>query len=43
MPSTLRVTGKVKSNWESRRVPSLNTDKDQTLASMQRIADLLVK
>jgi len=30
-----------KSNWENRRVPSLNTDKDQTLASMQRIADLM--
>jgi N-acyl homoserine lactone hydrolase len=32
-----------KSNWENRRVPSNNTDKDQTLASMQRIADLLAK
>jgi N-acyl homoserine lactone hydrolase len=32
-----------KSNWENRAVPSLNTDKDQTLASMQRIADLLAK
>jgi len=28
-------------NWEHRRVPSMNVDKDQTLASMQRIADLI--
>jgi glyoxylase-like metal-dependent hydrolase (beta-lactamase superfamily II) len=32
-----------KSNWENRGVPVNNTDKEQTLASMQRIADLLVK
>jgi N-acyl homoserine lactone hydrolase len=32
-----------KSNWENRGVPSGNTDKDQTLASMQRISDLLAK
>jgi N-acyl homoserine lactone hydrolase len=32
-----------KSNWENRGVPSGNTDKDQTLASMQRIADVLAK
>ena len=32
-----------KSNWENRGVPSNNTDKDQTLASMQRIADVLAK
>ncbi len=32
-----------KSNWENRRVPSINTDKDKTLTSMQRIADLLAK
>lgn len=31
------------SNWENRRVPSINADKDKTLASMQRIADLLAK
>jgi len=31
-----------KSNWENRGVPSMNADKDKTLASMQRIADLLV-
>jgi N-acyl homoserine lactone hydrolase len=32
-----------KDNWDNRRVPALNTDKDQTLASMQRIADLLTQ
>ena len=32
-----------KSNWDNRGVPSANTDKDQTLASMQRIADVLAK
>jgi N-acyl homoserine lactone hydrolase len=32
-----------KSNWEKRGVPSGNTDMDKTLASMQRIADVLVK
>jgi N-acyl homoserine lactone hydrolase len=32
-----------KSNWENRGVPVNNTDKDQTLASMQRIADLMAK
>ena len=32
-----------KSNWENRAVPSMNTDKDKTLASMQRIADMLAK
>jgi len=32
-----------KSNWENRRVPSINADKDKALISMQRIADLLVK
>ena len=31
------------SNWESRAVPSMNTDKDKTTASMQRIADLMKK
>jgi N-acyl homoserine lactone hydrolase len=30
-------------NWDNRRVPSINADKDQTIASMQRIADFLVK
>jgi len=28
-------------NWEHRRVPSMNTSRDQTLASLQRIADVL--
>ena len=32
-----------KSNWDNRRVPSINTDKDKTVASMQRIADVLAK
>uniref|UniRef100_UPI003F499E67 N-acyl homoserine lactonase family protein n=1 Tax=Cupriavidus necator TaxID=106590 RepID=UPI003F499E67 len=32
-----------KSNWDNRRVPSINLDKANTLASMQRIADLLVQ
>jgi N-acyl homoserine lactone hydrolase len=32
-----------RSNWENRGVPSGNTDKDQTLASMQRIAEILAK
>jgi glyoxylase-like metal-dependent hydrolase (beta-lactamase superfamily II) len=30
-------------NWEERRVPGFNADKDKTLASMQRIADFLAK
>ena len=28
-------------NWDQRRVPSMNTNKEQTTASMQRVADLL--
>jgi N-acyl homoserine lactone hydrolase len=32
-----------KDNWDNRRVPAMNTSKDQTLASMQRIADILAK
>lgn len=32
-----------KDNWDNRRVPSINFDKDKTLASMQRIADVLAK
>src|SRR3954462_7181496 len=31
-----------KSNWENRGVPSMNADNEKTLASMQRIADILV-
>lgn len=30
-------------NFDNRRVPSMNTDRDQTLASMQHIADLIEK
>lgn len=30
-------------NWDNRRVPSINTDKDKTAASMQRIADVMAK
>ena len=30
-------------NWDNRRVPSLNASKEQTLASMQRIADMLTR
>ena len=36
-PSTSR------SNWDNRGVPANNADKDKTLASMQRIADVLAK
>ena len=32
-----------KSNWDNRRVPALNFNKEQTLASMQRIADIMAK
>jgi N-acyl homoserine lactone hydrolase len=32
-----------KDNWDNRRVPAMNTSKEQTLASMQRIADILAK
>jgi N-acyl homoserine lactone hydrolase len=32
-----------KSNWDNRGVPSVNFNKEQTLASMQRIADTLTK
>ena len=32
-----------KDNWDNRRVPSLNTDNDKSVASMQRIADILAK
>lgn len=30
-------------NWENRRVPSINFNKEQTLASMQKIAETLTK
>lgn len=32
-----------KSNWDNRRVPSINADKEQTTTSMQRIADIMAK
>jgi len=32
-----------KDNWENRRVPEGNVSKEQTLASMQRIADIMAK
>ena len=32
-----------KDNWDNRRVPALNFNKEQTLASMQRMADILAK
>ena len=32
-----------KDNWDNRRVPAMNFDKDKTAASLQRIADVLVK
>lgn len=30
-------------NWDNRRVPSMNANKDQSLASMQKIADTLTR
>jgi N-acyl homoserine lactone hydrolase len=32
-----------KSNWDNRRVPLINADKEQTATSMQRIADVMAK
>ncbi|MBR0829538.1 N-acyl homoserine lactonase family protein [Bradyrhizobium manausense] len=32
-----------KENWENRRVPAMNVSKDQTTASMQKLADTLTK
>ena len=32
-----------KDNWENRRVPDINFNKEQTSASLQRIADILAK
>lgn len=32
-----------KDNWDHRRVPVMNVNKDQTVASMQHIADILAK
>jgi N-acyl homoserine lactone hydrolase len=32
-----------KDNWDNRRVPAGNTDKDQTVASMQHMADVMAQ
>jgi N-acyl homoserine lactone hydrolase len=32
-----------KENWDNRRVPSINFNKDQTSASMQRLADIMAR
>ena len=32
-----------KENWDNRRVPSINFDKEKTAASMERLADVLTK
>jgi N-acyl homoserine lactone hydrolase len=32
-----------KDNWDNRRVPSMNVDRDKTLASMQRLADVMAE
>jgi glyoxylase-like metal-dependent hydrolase (beta-lactamase superfamily II) len=32
-----------KDNWDNRRIPATNVDKDKTLASMQRMADLMAQ
>jgi glyoxylase-like metal-dependent hydrolase (beta-lactamase superfamily II) len=32
-----------KSNWDNRRVPAPNANKEQTVASMEKIADILQK
>jgi len=32
-----------KDNWDNRRVPAFNTSKEQSLASMERVADILTK
>jgi glyoxylase-like metal-dependent hydrolase (beta-lactamase superfamily II) len=32
-----------KANWDNRGVPSMNVSKDQTLASMQKISDVIAK
>lgn len=43
---TIVLTGDAvhfRDNWDNRRVPSINADKEQTAASMQKIADTLTK
>ena len=32
-----------KQNWDNRRVPDINDNRDQTSASMQRMADILTR
>jgi glyoxylase-like metal-dependent hydrolase (beta-lactamase superfamily II) len=32
-----------KSNWDNRRVPAVNSSKEQTVASMDKLAELLKK
>ena len=32
-----------KENWDNRRLPDINSNKDQTSASMQRLADIMAK
>jgi N-acyl homoserine lactone hydrolase len=32
-----------KDNWENRRVPDINFDKEQTTTSLQRMAEVLIK
>ena len=33
----------LKDNWDARRVPSMNVDKEKTVTSMQRLADLMAE
>jgi glyoxylase-like metal-dependent hydrolase (beta-lactamase superfamily II) len=33
----------IKDNWDAKRVPSMNVDKDKTVASMQHMADLMAE
>jgi N-acyl homoserine lactone hydrolase len=33
----------LRDNWEARRVPSMNVDKDKSSASMQRMAELMTQ
>jgi N-acyl homoserine lactone hydrolase len=32
-----------KANWDNRRVPDINFNKEQTASSMQRLADIMAK
>jgi glyoxylase-like metal-dependent hydrolase (beta-lactamase superfamily II) len=33
----------LKSNWDQKRVPTINYDKAQSLASMQRMAEIMAR